>query len=312
MALALTAELSLQPDGIRRFLAAALACERPSAAAIAEAGIPHYEALRLCRRLEIAGEVTALGWEPAARTAYQMLVIDDDGRPRRRLERLSPDDRPREKAMKSGIAALGDAELLALLLRTGHGDEGVLELADRLLQDHDGLIGLARCDLDALCRARGLGPAKATEIAAAFELGGRLAQAQRRRERPRLAQPEDVAAFFAGELAHLGHECFWCLAQDSRQHLLGEPRLISKGDVDGTDATPREFFRHALLANASSCIAVHNHPSGDPAPSAADQMVTSRLVTVGRHLGLALADHVILGDGGRFISLRRDFPGCWR
>lgn len=313
MPLALSSELTLQPDGIRRFLAAAVACDQPSATKVAEAGVPHYEALRLCRRLEVAGEITPQGWTADAREAYRALItVDHSERPARRMERLNPEDRPREKALKSGIDSLGDAELLALLLRTGHGDEGVLEMADRLLHDHDGLLGLARCDLDALCQARGLGPAKATEIAAAFELGSRLAQAQRRRERPRLALPEDVAAFFATELAILDHERFWCLALDSRLGLIGEPRLISKGDVDGTDATPREFFRHALLANASSCIAVHNHPTGDPAPSPADKQVTVRLVAAGRHLGLTLADHVVLGDGGRFASLRRDAPECWR
>lgn len=311
-ALALAVDLSLQTESTRRFLLAALESDQPGATSIANAGVPHYEALRFCRRLEAAGEITAAGWVAEARAGYQALLAASEAPSARRLERMSREDRPREKAIKSGINSLSDAELLALLLRTGHGDEGVLEMADRLLLDHDGLVGLARCDLDGLCLARGIGPAKASEIAAAFELGSRLAQAERRRDRPRLTNPEEIAAFVARELVRLDHEQFWCLAVDARACLIGEPRLISKGDVDGTDAAPREFFRHALLANASSCIAVHNHPTGDPQPSPADRAVTVRLVLVGRNLGLPCHDHLIIGDGGRFVSLRRDHPECWR
>lgn len=312
MELSLQSELALHPEGTRLFLAAALSYDQPSPSSLAQIGIPHYEALRLCRRLETAGELTKTGWALDARNAYRHLLSEETQRPTRRLERLSPEDRPREKAMKSGINALSDAELIALLLRTGHGDEGVLEFAERLLLDHDGLVGLSRTDLDALCRSRGLGPAKATEIAAAFELGSRLALAQRRRDRPRLSTPEECGAFLAAEFVRLDHEQFWCLALDARLTLIGEPHLISKGDVDGTEATPREFFRHAVLANASSCLAAHNHPTGDPTPSSADRAVTVRLVTVGRHLGVPLSDHLIMGDGGRFTSMRRDCPECWR
>lgn len=231
---------------------------------------------------------------------------------RQRLARLHRDDRPREKALASGIRSLSDAELLALLLRTGSTSEGVLEFADRLLIERDGLLGLCRLDIGVLMASRGLGPAKAAELAAAFELAARIGQAVRRRERPTLRMPEDVAAFLSGDMVMLGHEELWCLPLDARSRLIGEPRVVSKGDVNGTDAGPRAFFRMALAAGAISCIAVHNHPTGDPTPSDADCKVTGRLVAAGRTIDMPLSDHVVMGDGGRFSSIRRSHPECFR
>jgi DNA repair protein RadC len=310
--LALEPALRLQPESARRFLRAAVGCDAPTPAALTEAGVPRYEADLYRRRLEAAGELAAGAWTPTARDAYRALLAEEAESGQRKLDRLAEGDRPREKALRSGIKTLSDVELLALLLRTGVGEEGVLELADRLLTEHDGLVGLARRDVDALMAARGVGPAKAAEIAAAFELASRLAKAERRRKRIRLSSPEDVVGYLTSELVALGHEELWCLPLDTRQCLIGEPRVVSKGDVDGTDAEPRAFFRLALAAGAVGAIAVHNHPTGDPAPSAADRAVTARLVAASRALNVALADHVIVGEGGRFTSLRRDCPECWR
>jgi DNA repair protein RadC len=152
-----------------------------------------------------------------------------------------------------------------------------------------------------------MGPAKAAEIAAAFEIGRRLAQSKRR-TRPSLRTPEDVAELLSADLVGLRHEELWCLPLDVHSRLIGEPRVISKGDIDGTDAGPRAFFRQALAAGAASCIAVHNHPTGDATPSAADRAATSKLVAAGRAIGVALVDHFIIGDGGRVTSLRRVEP----
>jgi DNA repair protein RadC len=230
---------------------------------------------------------------------------------RGRLARLRQIDLPREKALGSGIATLDDSELLALLLRTGLPDEDVLSFSARLLLEYDGLTGLARCDLATLVAIRGLGPAKAGEIAAAIEIARRIARVAARRERPLLRTPEQVAEHLALAMAVLAHEELWCLPLDARQRLIGGPRVASAGDVDGTDAGPRAFFRLALGAGASSCIAVHNHPTGDPAPSLSDRRATMRLVAAGRTLDLALDDHIILGAGGSFVSLRRVHPECF-
>ena len=225
------------------------------------------------------------------------------------IKEMPPATRPREKLLAHGAQALADVELLALLLRTG-GDEGVLEFAERLLQEHDGLLGLARREIDALLQSRGVGPANATELAAAFELANRMASATRRRERPALTSPELVVAHLR-ELVLLGHECFWCLPLDPRHGLIGEPRQISQGDVDSTDAGPRAFFRAALAAGASTCVAVHNHPSGDPSASFADLGVTTRLVAAGRAVDVRLVDHLVVGDRGRFVSIKRTHPECF-
>ncbi len=293
--------------GVRRFLAAALAQDPPRLEALLAAGVPHFDAKPYLERLTSAGEITSGGWLPEARDHYVALL---EGAviapPPRKLARRPSGDQPREKAQAQGIASLADGELIALLLRTG-GDEGVLELAERLLADYDGLLGLAACDVQQLARERGLGPAKACELAAAFELGKRLARARRRSRSP-LRDPEAVADLVTAELAPLRHEELWCLALDARSCLIGEPRVVSRGDIDGTDAGPRAFFRTALLAHASSAIAVHNHPTGSAEPSPANLAVTRRLVAAGRSVDLPLNDHLIVGDGGRWHSLRRSHP----
>ena len=310
MPLSLEAALRLQPEPVRRFLDAAVSADALTTGMLVAAGVPHYEATLYCRRLHAAGELVNGGWTETARVGYRALLAPP-AEPPRRLDRLHEGERPREKALHSGIRSLSDTELLALLLRTGGGDEGVLEFADRLLADLDGLLGLARSEIDTLLEARGLGPAKATELAAAFELANRVASAIRRRERPKLISPE-LTVEYLRELVLLDHERFWCLPLDPRSGLIGEPRQISQGDVDGTDAGPRAFFRAALTAGATSCIAVHNHPTGDPSASPADLAVTVRLVAAGRTLDVKLVDHVIIGDTGRFVSIRRDHPECFR
>jgi DNA repair protein RadC len=313
-----SAALAHDKGTLRNFLSAAIAFEQPTIERLTANGIAHYDAALYARRLHDAGEWVAFTWTPAARTGYQALLEKNTDAEKSeknstsRLARMHEHDRPREKALHSGVQMLSDQELMALLLRTGiPGDCDVMELAERLLSDYDGILGLSRTDLAILLSAHGLGPAKATEIAAAFELAKRVAQSQRRRERPILKSPEDTAAYMR-ETVLLDHERFWCLPLDSRSQLIGEPRQISQGDVDGTDAGPRAFFRSALAVGATSCIAVHNHPTGDPSPSNADRTVTTRLYQAGRIIDVRLVDHLILGDGGKFVSLRRDCPELFR
>ncbi|MBA3709610.1 MAG: hypothetical protein H0W83_12420, partial [Planctomycetes bacterium] len=151
----------------------------------------------------------------------------------------------------------------------------------------------------------------AAELAAAFEIARRLSLADLR-DRPVLKTPEAVADLLAPLAASLAHEELWCLPLDSQSRLIGRPRVVSKGDVDGTDAGPRAFFRIAIAAGATTCIAVHNHPGGDPTPSAADRSATTRLAAAGRTVDVPLVDHVVMGTGGRFTSLRRSAPDCFR
>jgi DNA repair protein RadC len=210
----------------------------------------------------------------------------------------------RERATRLGPSLISDRDLLTVLLGRQEGAV-LLQLLDRA----DGLIGLARMEMPSL-RQLGLTLQEALRIQAAFELSRRLSQA-RRRDRLSLTTPEAVVAVLGASMAGLPHEELWCLPLDPKSRLIGEPRVVSKGDVDGTDAGPRAFYRLALTAGATSAIAVHNHPGGDPNPSQADLAATRRLCQAGRIVDIGLVDHVVVGDGGRFASLRRESPGLF-
>jgi len=218
-------------------------------------------------------------------------------------ERLS------ERVRRLGPTAISDDELLAALIGRqgpalpGGGLQGLLEATD-------GLVGLAGLEITAL-RQRGLSSSSALRVAVTFELSRRLAQANRR-HRHRLISPEDVMQALGTSMAALPHEELWLLPLDPQSRLIGEPRVVSRGDVDGTDAGPRAFFRLAVSAGATSAIAVHNHPSGEVTPSAADAEVTRRLVRAGATIDVLLADHLIVGQAGCFTSLRRTRPELFR
>ena len=192
------------------------------------------------------------------------------------------------------------AELLAILLGTGSGASSVLEVAGRLLDVADGsLRRLARRPRAELLRSHGIGPTKAARLLAAFELGARLA----REERPpivRIREPEDVAHLFQDRLRDLQVEEFHLLALDSQSQVLREV-LVTRGLLNSSLVHPREVFRAAIAEAAAGIIVVHNHPSGDPTPSAEDRAVTQQLAAAGRLLDLPLYDHVIIA-GDRFMS----------
>jgi len=311
---ALDLVLRERPGPVGRFLRAALDQDAPGVSALVAAGVPHWDAAPLLRRLAEAGEVGPQGWIVEFRHAYRAALTQPEVATRQ-LAQLPASERPREKALERGVDALGDAELLAVLLRTGPAGEGVLEFASRLLAEHGGLVGLSRLPPEVLAELPGLGPAKAVELAAACAMGVRIASATPV-ERPQLKSPEEVAAFvvevLSPALLRLPHEELWCLALDPQCRLIGRPRTVTRGDVDGVDAGPRAFFRTALAAGAVQAVAVHNHPGGDPAPSAADRAVTRRLCEAGRAIDVPLRDHLIVGANGRFTSLFRDDPGLFR
>ena len=307
MSLALAAILAQRPTEVRRFLQHALEQPAPSASALDAAGVPRWDAVAWLARLRESGELTPGGWTAEARAAY----ADHLRQPApNALARTEAAERPREKALRTGIESLDDHELLALLLRTG-GEDGVIEVARRLLDTHGGLPGLARLDVATLADQPQLGPAKAAELAAAFELARRLAQAGLR-QRPVLTSPEAVVELLAPLAAGLAVEECWCLPLDPRGRLIGAPRVVGRGDVDGTDAAPRAFLRLALMAGATAAILVHNHPTGDPSPSNADLALTRAMAAGARAVGLALHDHIVLGDAGRYCSLRRERAELFR
>jgi len=209
-------------------------------------------------------------------------------------------DRPRERLWSLGPAALTTAELLAVLLGTGGTAAGVLELAGRVLEIGEGsLRRLAQRPSAELLRAQGVGPTKAARLLAAFELGARIA----REERPplsRIREPDDVVRLFQNRLRDLQVEEFHLLALDSQSQVLREV-LVTRGLLNSSLVHPREVFRAAIAEASAGIIVVHNHPSGDPTPSAEDRAVTQQLVAAGRLLDLPLYDHVIIA-GDRFVS----------
>lgn len=225
---------------------------------------------------------------------------------RARVSELASSERPRERLEQLGAQALTTSELLAILLRTGTREEGVLQLAERLQQEHRGLRGLAQADIAELSGIRGLGPAKAATIAAAFELGRRRAL-EGGDERPLIASPEDIARLLQSELELLPQEEFRLLALDTRHRLLAS-RMLSRGSVGSAQVRIAEAFREAVRRNAAAIAVAHNHPSGDPSPSPDDVETTRALEAGGDLLGIRVLDHVVIGHG-RWISMRQSGLG---
>ena len=216
------------------------------------------------------------------------------------MKHLAPHDRPREKLERLGPAALGDNELLAVILGSGSREAGALALANALLTKTDGLYGLTRSTASELQRVDGIGRARAAQVLAAIELGRRtLLRATS--PRPRLLTPRDIAAHLIPQYGACPVEQFGVVMLDTKQHIL-RIRVVAIGSLDTTVVHPREVFREAATASAAGLVLFHNHPSGDPMPSADDLDLTQRLVTAGEILGIDVLDHLILADQ-RFCSL---------
>jgi DNA repair protein RadC len=209
-------------------------------------------------------------------------------------------DRPRERLWSLGPGALTSVELLAILLGTGGGGRDAHALAELLLKEAGGTLrGIAARPRGELLRPGGIGPAKAARLVAAFELAGRLS-AEARPLLPRIREPEDVFRLLASRLRDLEVEEFHLLALDSQSQVRREV-LVTRGLLNSSLVHPREVFRAAIAEAAAGIIVVHNHPSGDPTPSAEDRAVTRQLAEAGRLLDVPLYDHVIVA-GDRYLS----------
>jgi DNA repair protein RadC len=210
------------------------------------------------------------------------------------MKGLSPDDRPREKLRRHGAAALGDNELIALVLGTGAGGRGALDVANALLQARGGLHGLMRSGPDELACVPGVGPVRGVQLAAALELGRRtLAHAPG--ARLRIRTPRDAAALLVPAYGARPVELFGVLLLDSTHRVL-KTAIVSMGTLNTTMVEPRDVFREALVGSAASIVLFHNHPSGDPTPSAEDDELTRRLVAAGVLMGVHVVDHIVIGD----------------
>ncbi|HEY3401488.1 MAG TPA: DNA repair protein RadC [Geothrix sp.] len=216
-----------------------------------------------------------------------------------RILDLSPSQRPRERLLAGHGEALADADLLALLWGTGLRGQSAVELAQAVLGRTGGLAGLLTLGLNDWLDQPGLGPAKAGQLWAALELSRR---AQRGSDRLRITSPRAAGSYLLPRCQGWTEERFGLLALNAKGDLLAE-RILSQGTATATLISPREFFREALRYGASTALAFHNHPSGDPTPSREDIQLTRRLQAAGESLGVPLADHLILGNE-RYHSFR--------
>jgi DNA repair protein RadC len=225
------------------------------------------------------------------------------------MKALSPADRPREKLERAGVLSLGDNELLAVIIGHGTASAGALEIANQLLTSAGGVHGLLRLSRDELAQVFGVGDAIASRLMAAFELGRRtLAQAPDRRLRftTSLACGLFLLPRFGGHPV----ERFGLMLLDARLRLI-RTQLLTVGTVDAVVVHPRDVFRPAILAGASTIVAFHNHPTGDVTPSPEDVRLTERLFEAGDLVGIDVMDHLILGDT-RYCSVREAMQIEWR
>ncbi len=212
------------------------------------------------------------------------------------IREMPTEERPRERLRLSGPGALSNAELVAILLRTGSAGENVLELAQRLLKTHGGLAGMGRTSFGEMCTTKHVGEAKAAQVLAAIELGKRIVSTQPD-QRTTIRSPEDIFALVGAEMALLEQEHLRVILLNTRNQVLAV-REIYIGSVHTAIVRPAEVFRDAVREGCPSIVVVHNHPSGDPTPSTHDAALTRRLLEVGRLLEIELIDHVVIGRDG--------------
>ena len=223
-----------------------------------------------------------------------------------RLCNLPAEERPRERLLTHGAERVSTSELLAIVLRTGGGGKNALHVAEQLLSAFGGLERMARASALELQKVPGIGPAKAAEIQAAFELGRRLTSITPHNP-PRIVAPADVATLLMSEMCLLKREQLRVVLLDTRNRVLNI-RLLYIGSLNSSPVRVCEPFHYALIENAAAIIIVHNHPSGDPSPSAEDIRVTRDIAKAGELLGIELLDHVIIGNQ-RYVSLKEQGLG---
>lgn len=205
--------------------------------------------------------------------------------------------RPYEKCLAYGAQALTDAELLAVIIRSGASGISAVHLAEQILElnrQDRGLLGIHHLSMSELKELRGIGEVKAIQIKCIGELSKRIARTAAR-ERLTFDEPASVADYYMEFLRHEEQEQMICMMLDTKNHLLGEEKL-SKGTVNTSAISPRELFLAALSYRAVSILMVHNHPSGDATPSREDILLTQRVKRAGEMLGIYLLDHIVIGD----------------
>jgi DNA repair protein RadC len=222
-----------------------------------------------------------------------------------RIREMEPGQRPRERLLEQGVAALSEAELLAVLIRTGRAGHGVVGEAHDLLREAGGLVEVARMEVAALCGRPGIGPAKAATLAAAFELGRRLAAAGLR-QAAHLDDPDAAGSYLVTLLKSERREVFGFLSLDAQHRLIRNHRL-TEGTTRQAPVETGDLLRVALLDGAAEVLVYHNHPSGGLEPSRDDRDLTRGLARAAATVGVPLVDHLVVA-GSSWRSLRRTCP----
>jgi DNA repair protein RadC len=221
------------------------------------------------------------------------------------IREWAEEERPREKLMARGPAALTDAELIALIFGNGTtikgGSVSAVQLGQALLRAYGSLTQLARKERQQLERVVGVGPAKAVQLMAAFEIGRRIEAQRDRQPRVQVTSPGDVAAVYGPRLRDLKREVFVVVHLNTANVIIGD-YTVSEGGLAASIVEPRAVFQRAVLDNAAAVICLHNHPSGNPDPSREDVAITRQLVEAGKLLGIPVHDHLIIAGAG-FTSL---------
>jgi DNA repair protein RadC len=216
------------------------------------------------------------------------------------IHEWAPSDQPREKLLKHGPAVLSDAELLALLLgsgtQTSDGSLSAVELGRSLLQTYGSLYEVSQRKPKELTRTRGIGPAKAARLTAAFEVGRRVESQREQEERVQVTSPDDVAGVYGPLMRDLDKEVFRVVHLNTANVVIGD-YTVSEGGLSSSVVEPRGVFEQAILDDAAAVICLHNHPSGNPEPSREDIRITRQLVEAGETMGIPVHDHLIIaGD----------------
>ncbi len=217
-----------------------------------------------------------------------------------KIKDLPHSERPREKLIAHGVTVLSNAELLAIILRTGTKNENILQLSQRLLAEY-GLKSLASIRIGTLQQVAGIGEAKACQIMACFELSRRIS-AYREEQKTQIKNAADVAAYYLPQLSSLRQEHLIGVYLDTKNRILKEETIFI-GTLDSSLIHPREIFHRAVTECAASIILIHNHPSGDPSPSKEDISMTKQIQTAGTIMGIEILDHIIIGDN-RYYSFK--------
>lgn len=219
-----------------------------------------------------------------------------------KIKSLPEYERPVEKCLSLGVESLSNRELLALLINSGTKEKSAMELAEEVLaKDDAGICYLRESSLEELMSISGIGKAKAARIAAAAELGKRIAS-KPLNTGVKIENDEDIADIFMEDMRHQKREIFKALLLNSKGGIIST-ETISIGELNSTVVHPREVFSKAVKKSAAAIVFIHNHPSGDPMPSKEDFATTARLVECGKLLGIRVIDHLVMGDG-RYISMR--------